>query len=446
MRLKMIPVIIVFLTFSVCVSSVYGQDLVTRAEIDQMKEEIEQLRAVVEDFKTVINHQNETIKVLKKNRTPLKTDEHGGAVAASSGEHEISSSPEPKNGFDLHTVLDSIKPTVSLTGDFVANLSDDEHIRTEQDRFDLRGVDISFTGEIDDVARAVFNVAYHDDDIVLEEGYLDVFDFLPFKTDFKIGKFRADFGLLNTVHPHALPQVDYPAVYREYLGHEGYIDEGIGIAGELPSMWGTPVQYSLQAFNGKRHEHGDEDHGHMDADDNEYDRLKDYDDIVYVGRLQNSVHLTEKFRLKLGFSGLTGKFEDDSESPRFYYQGCDVTFHWQPFQDEHNRIRWQTEFIQAQIEDGPSWERSYGLYSFLDYSFTSKWLAGVRYDYAEVPLHSSDHIIEYSTYLTHDYTENNRMRLQFKRTNRNQSKDTNEIFLQWIFTLGRHEHPDGEDH
>jgi len=446
MRQKIIPVIIIFVTFSVCVSSVYGQDFVTRAEIEQMKQEIAQLRALVVDFTAVINHQNETIKELQENNPAFKTDEHGRDGAVSSGEHEISSSPEHKKGFDLHNILDSIKPTVSLTGDFVANLSDDNHLRTEQDRFDIRGVDISFTGEIDDVARAVFNVAYHDDDISLEEGYLDVYDFLPFKTGFKIGRFRTDFGLLNTVHPHALPQVDYPAVYREYLGHEGYIDEGIGIAGELPSLWGTPVQYSLQALNGNRHEHGDEDNGHIDADDNEYDRLKDYDDIVYVGRLQNSLTLTKKLGLKWGLSGLTGRFEHDSESPRFYYQGCDFTFHWQPFQDEHNRIRWQTELILAQIEDGSSWERSYGLYSFFDYSFSSKWLAGVRYDYAEVPLHSSDHIREYSTYLTHDYTENNRMRLQFKRTSRNRGKDTNEIFLQWIFTLGRHEHPEEEKH
>ena len=132
-------------------------------------------------------------------------------------------------------------------------------IWNDDDRFDLRGVDIDFSGEIDNVARAYFNLSYHDDDVNLEEGYLEVFDLLPGKTDVRLGKYRVNFGLLNTIHPHALPQVDYPAIYRAYLGEEGYIDQGIGIAGSFPSLWKSPFNYSLQAVNGNRHDHADKD-------------------------------------------------------------------------------------------------------------------------------------------------------------------------------------------
>ena len=116
--------------------------------------------------------------------------------------------------------------------------------------------------------------------------------------------------MLNTIHPHALPQVDYPAVYRAYLGEEGYIDQGIGISGSFPSLWKAPFNYSLQVVNGKRHEHDDDDeHGH-DADDEEYRRLKDFDDIVYVGRLWNEIKGSDDFGVNWGLSGLTGRFDE----------------------------------------------------------------------------------------------------------------------------------------
>jgi hypothetical protein len=452
------------------ISAAFAQDYVSREEMTQMKKEMQELKSIVNELNETIKAQNKTIRTLQEHE---KEDEHGPEVASPEDEHaehepsekhaegegvDMLASPEDEHaehepsekhadgeGVDMHEILASIKPKINLTGDFVANFSDDHHLRTEEERFDLRGVDIIFSGEIDDVAEAHFTLAYHDDDVSLEEGYLDVHDLLPFGTDVKLGRFRAGFGLLNTFHPHALPQVDYPAIYREYLGHEGYIDEGVGISGEFASAWDTPFQYSLQVLNGDRHEHGDEEeeaHGHGSA----YKQLKDYDDLVYVARLQNRIIPAHSFNVRWGLSGLSGKFEDEHDSPRFYYQGGDLTFNWRPFKDEHKRIRWQSEIIAAQVEEGSSWERSYGLYSFLDYQFAPQWLVGGRYDYTELPQYSSDHLTELSAYLTHDFTESNRIRLQFKNTQRNHDKDSNEFFLQWIFTLGQHEDHEGEEH
>ena len=76
----------------------------------------------------------------------------------------------------------------------------------------------------------------------------------------------------------------------------------------------------------------------------------------------------------------------------------------------------------------------------MDYQFAPKWLVGGRYDYLELPLRSSDHLTELSAYLTHEYTHNNQIRLQFKHANRNYDKDANEVFLQWVFLLGTGEH------
>ena len=103
-------------------------------------------------------------------------------------------------------------------------------------------------------------------------------------------------------------------------------------------------------------------------------------------------------------------------------------------------MRWQTEVFSSQIEDHSSWERSYGLYSFFECRLSSKWLVGARYDYAQMPFDPDERISEYSGYLTHSYSKSNQIRLQLKSSQRNFEKDANEVFLQWIFTLGQHGH------
>jgi hypothetical protein len=408
-----------------------------------MKQEIQELKGLVGDLKSVIKQQKQIIENLSETqRKQDALDEEREHASEDAAAHTAAK----KDEHSLEDLVKSIKPNISVTGDFLANLSDDSHMGDDDDRFDLRGVDIDFTGEIDNVARAYFNLAYHDDDVTLEEGYLEVFDILPGKTDVKLGKYRLNFGLLNTIHPHALPQVDYPAMYRVYLGEEGYIDQGVGIGGSFPSLWKSPFNYTLQAVNGDRHKHGDEDeeHGHEDGDD-EYQRLKDFDDIVYVGRLWNEIKRSDDFNINWGLSGLTGRFDEDNSSPRYYLEGMDLSFIWYRCPGKNNRVRWQSEVFLSQVDDGPS-ENAYGLYSFIDYAFAPRWLAGVRYDYAQLPLDSDDSITEYSAYLTHQFSENNRLRLQFKNTDRNYSKDSNYVWLQWVFTLGRHTHLKEEEH
>jgi len=439
---KLSLIILLFVFFASPARAAQEKD-VTREEINQMKQEMQELKALVGDLKSVIKQQKQTIENLgeAQRRQDAAAEERKHAA----GDADVHKTAE-KGGHTLEDMVKSIKPNISVTGDFLANVSDDSHMGEDDDRFDLRGVDIDFTGEIDNVARAYFNLAYHDDDVTLEEGYLEAFDLLPGKTDVKIGKYRVNFGLLNTIHPHALPQVDYPAVYRAYLGEEGYIDQGIGISGSFPSLWKAPFNYSLQVVNGKRHEHGDEDeeHGHEEGDD-EYRRLKDFDDLVYVGRLWNEIKQSDDFGVNWGLSGLTGRFDEDSSSPRYYLEGMDLSFIWYRCPEKSNRVRWQSEAFLSQVDDG-SWESSYGLYSFIDYAFAPRWLAGVRYDYAQLPLDSDDSVTEYSAYLTHQFSENNRIRLQFKNTDRNYSKDSNYVWLQWIFTLGRHTHLEQDNH
>jgi hypothetical protein len=443
----------IVLLLAVCASTAGAQEPVSRQEMETLKQEMQEMRALVGELKSIIQQQQGVIVDLKKNAheaegaiADLKNDVHKVEVLAAHDGDDAGGRAVARTDHAFDDLLGSITPRISATGDFVANLGDDSHMGHDMDRFDLRGVDITFVGEIDDKARAVFNLAYHEDDISLEEAYLDVWSILPYKTDLRLGLFRANFGLLNTIHPHALTQVDYPAIYRVYLGHEGYIDEGVGLSGKIPSLWEQPFSWSLQVLNGKRHEHGHKDDGH-DDDADTYKRLKDFDDIVYVARLNHGFRASERLSVNWGLSGLTGRFDEHKNSARYYLEGVDLTFNWHPFgHDDFRRLRWQTEVFFSQVKGSGDNDNAKGLYSFLDYRFKPKWSTGVRYDYAQLPLERSDHLREYSAYLTYFYSPNNRIRLQLKNSQPNFGKDINEIMLQWTFTLGRHEHIEGEEH
>lgn len=436
-----------------CCAAALAEEPVSRQEMEALKKEVQEMKALVGELKTVIQQQQGVITGLKKDVNEaegviadLKKDVHDAERLAVNGEAGEEGHAAGGDGHALDELLGSIKPRVSVTGDFLANLGDDTNMGHETDRFDLRGVDLTFTGEIDDRARAVFNFSYHDDDVSLEEGYLDVWNILPYKSDLRLGRFRANFGLFNTIHPHALPQVDYPAIYRAYLGHEGYIDEGIGLSGHIASPWQNPFSWSLQVFSGKRHEHGDDD-GHDDHDEGDYKRLRDFDDTPFVARLTHRFDPTEKLAVDWGLSGLTGRFEDDDDTPRYYLEGVDLTLNWFPFEQRHRRIRWQSEAFFSQIDgSGEDDEDAWGFYSFVDYRFAEKWLVGTRYDYVQLPFDRSDHLREYSAYLTHQYTPNNQLRLQVKESQPDFGTNATEVMLQWIFTLGRHEHLEGGEH
>ena len=121
------------------------------------------------------------------------------------------------------------------------------------------------------------------------------------------------------------------------------------IAGEFSLLCGAPFQYTLQAVNGNRHEHGndDEHNEHDDHDNHLYTRMKDYDNIVYIARLQNKFKLADAFDVKWGISGLTGKFEAEDKAPRYWLSGGDLTLTWIPFDERYKRIRSQTGILTA---------------------------------------------------------------------------------------------------
>ena len=65
----------------------------------------------------------------------------------------------------------------------------------------------SFQAVVDPYARADFFFSFAPEGVEVEEGYI-TFTSLPGGLLAKVGKFREQFGKVNTMHTHVLPWVD----------------------------------------------------------------------------------------------------------------------------------------------------------------------------------------------------------------------------------------------
>src|SRR5205814_4715475 len=94
----------------------------------------------------------------------------------------------------------------------------------------LNEAEASFQAVVDPYARADFFLSASPEGLEVEEGFI-TFPTLPGGVLMKVGKMKAQFGKVNTMHSHVLPWVDEPLAMRNLLGgEEGLDDSGISVS------------------------------------------------------------------------------------------------------------------------------------------------------------------------------------------------------------------------
>ena len=89
---------------------------------------------------------------------------------------------------------------------------------------------MSLQAIVDPYARADFFLAASPEGLEIEEGFL-TFPTLPGGLLMKVGKMKAQFGKVNTLHSHTLPWVDAPLPIQNLLGgDEGLNDSGVSVS------------------------------------------------------------------------------------------------------------------------------------------------------------------------------------------------------------------------
>ncbi len=226
----------------------------------------------------------------------------------------------------------------------------------------MQEAELTFQAIVDPYARADFFFSATPDGIELEEGFLTLTS-LPGGLLAKVGKFKEQFGKVNTMHPHVLPWVDEPLVMLNFLGEEGLNDAGVSVSKLLLNPW-----FFLEAT------------GELYQGNSGPFESNERTDVSWLGRVRAYRDITEGTNLDLGASFARGHNAAGPDATTRLF-GIDATVRYRPLRRAiYRRFVGRTELMWAHAGGGPSDDTAFGMYASGDYQFARRWYGGVRYD------------------------------------------------------------------
>lgn len=361
----------------------------------------------------------------------------------------------------------ALNPEISFLGDFSYDWSESDI----KNGFVMRGVEIGLQAPLDPYTRfkgylaghqEPFEFPFHDPaaegeleeedhegelehggeiGVSVEEAYME-WVALPLHTRLQVGKFRQQYGTLNRWHRHALPSVDTPFALENAFGHEGLVGLGIGLDWQLGKLWATNNGLTLQITN---------------PDNPAAFAGSDWNDPAFLLRHTGFFELGPDAYFDLGLNWTRGPNTATGDEKTDIY-GFDFAYVWEPT----NRARYRSlelrgEYIHTNYDTGDTPSiASDSYYAYLFGRLSRRWIAGLRYDNAELPgyghgIYAPEEFREglkdtgWTPFLTYSQSEFVRLRLQYQRIDRDfisskGPRKDNRLWLQVTFAAGPHKH------
>jgi hypothetical protein len=275
---------------------------------------------------------------------------------------------------------------------------------------------------VDPYARADFFLAATPEGVEVEEGFI-TFTSLPHSLLLKVGKMRAQFGKVNTLHTHAVPTADRPLVTQNLMGgEEGISDSGIS----LSKLIDNPVAFleaTAEVYSG----------------DSSVFQSEERSRLSYVGRLRAYRDLTESANIDIGSSIAWGPTDVGPEANRRLI-GVDATFRYRPLQRAiYRRFNARTELVWSRqdLEFDPA-VKAFGMYALAEYQFARRWYVGGRFDRSQQAFDASLRDTGGSVFLTFWPSEFSQIRGQYRHTRFAGGRRAHEVLVQLNFGIGTH--------
>jgi len=348
------------------------------------------------------------------------------AQATQGAAGELAQSPTSYGGAG-GAAAKALNPDISVIGDFIGAvggntppaLASIESFPSMQ----MHESEIGLQAIIDPYARGDFFISFGEEGVNLEEGYI-TFTALPQSLVAKVGKMRSAFGKVNLMHNHVLPWVDRPLVNTNLVGGEDGIDDaGVSVQRILPAPKGIFLEATGQVFRGDT--------------DGVYKAWQN-SNVSTVEHLRAYRDINESTNLDIGLSYSRG-YNDFGPNFLTNLYGVDATLRWKPLRRSiyHSFVA-RSEFIWSQRQQFPSEQRAFGLYAAADYQLGRRWFVGGRYDRSDRSQFANLTDKGGSVVLTYWPSEFSQIRGQYEFTNYAEGRNSNQLLLQLIFSLGAH--------
>jgi len=310
-------------------------------------------------------------------------------------------------------------PDMAVIGNFVgaAGKNDVEPLPALK----LQEAEMSFQAVVDPYARADFFMSASPDGFEVEEGFI-TFPTLPGGLLMKVGKMKAQFGKVNTMHAHTLPWVDTPLPMRNLLGgDEGLNDSGISVSKLImnPVMF---LEATGEVYNG----------------DNNLFKSYKRSDLGYVGRLRGYRDVSESMNLDLGTSVAYGHNDASADSTTRLI-GVDATLRYRPLQEAlYKKAMLRTELFWSRRGEPTGDVSAFGAYVSGEYQLTRRLFGGGRYDWSDRAFNAAMNDKSASALLTYWPSEFSQVRGQYRYTRYAEASTANEFLFQFLFSIGAH--------
>jgi hypothetical protein len=312
-------------------------------------------------------------------------------------------------------------PDISVIGDFLGAAGNGGP-RTGPS-LEMHESEVGFQAIIDPYARADFFISFGEKGVELEEGYL-TFPALKGGFQLKVGKMRAAFGKVNTLHNHVLSWTDRPLVTQNFVGgEEGISDAGLSLSRIIPAPGGLFLEGTAQVFRG---------------DSEGVFRAERRNNVSTIGHLRAYKDVSESTNVDLGGSYARGHSEVDGALINQLY-GIDVTVRWKPLRRGlYHSFLGRSELIWNRNDHAITRGTPFGYYVSGDYQFARRWFLGGRFDRSARQFDAREYDTGGSLILTYWPSEFSQIRAQARRTTYFGGHEANEFFFQFQFSIGAH--------
>jgi hypothetical protein len=310
-------------------------------------------------------------------------------------------------------------PDIAVIGNFLGATGENEI--NPSPPLELNEVEASFQAVVDPYARADFFLAFSPEGVEVEEGFL-TFPTLPGGLLAKVGKFKQQFGKVNTLHPHQLPWADQPIAVENLLGgEEGLNDAGLSVSRLIlnPFIFLEATGEVYRGTSGVFESH-------------------ERSQVSWLARLRAYRDLSESMNLDLGTSIAWGH---NDVGPDFTTRlvGVDATVRFRPLRRAiYRRFMGRTELFWSRREQEEAPVSAFGMYVSGDYQFARRWFAGARFDWSERAADASLVDKGPSAVLTFWPSEFSQIRGQYRRLRFAEGVTSNELLFQFLFSIGAH--------
>jgi len=327
--------------------------------------------------------------------------------------------------------------------------------------FSIAESEVGLSASVDDkiYGNLILSLA-PDDSIAVEEAY-GVLTALPHGFTPKIGRFLSSIGYLNDQHQHVWDFYDAPLPYQAFLGGQ-FRSDGLQLKWVAPTD--TFLEFGAEIGDGSRfpgtdrnkngigsgavyaHAGGDVGASHSWRAGLSYLQLRP-DDRQYVQTdvAGNPAQLAFSGRSQLAIADLVWKYapNGNARSTHFKLQG---EYFWRR---EKGDLTYDSDGALGLTSTAPYASRQSGWYLDGVYQFLPQWRVGARYD--RLSTGTADYGANgislapesfnpqrYSLMLDYTPSEFSRFRVQWQQSRLRPDVTDNQLFIQYILTLGAH--------